>query len=168
MRPPCSRLRPPCARSCARLRQSRRANGGSPHPGRVLCWLHITFGSDEQRVLQTRARSNGYSTTVSVEGNRLMNERVYHHCVVQGVRRDAQTSAPRSHTSVHILWCVLKSDEQRVTETGSMNERVYHRCVVQGVRRDAQTSAPRSHTSVHILWCVLKSDEQRVTETGSE
>ena len=50
-----------------------------------------------------------------------MNERVSHHRVVPlpGVRRDAQTSASRSHTSVHTLWCVLKSDEQRVTETSS-------------------------------------------------
>ena len=71
------------------------------------------------RELQTRARSNSYSTTVSAEGNRLMSERVPHHRVVPGVRRDAQTSASRSHTSVHTLWCVLKSDEQRVTETSS-------------------------------------------------
>ena len=48
-----------------------------------------------------------------------MNERVSHHRVVPGVRRDAQTSASRSHTSVHTLWCVLESDEQRVTETSS-------------------------------------------------
>ena len=34
---------------------------------------------------------NGYSTTVSAEGNRLMNERASHHRVVPGVRRDAQT-----------------------------------------------------------------------------
>ena len=56
------------------------------------------------RELQRRARSNGSSTTVSAEGNRLMNERVSHHRVVPGVRRDAQTSAFRSHTSsVHTL-----------------------------------------------------------------
>ena len=34
---------------------------------------------------------NGYSTTVSAEGNRLMNERASYHRVVLGVRRDAQT-----------------------------------------------------------------------------
>ena len=34
---------------------------------------------------------NGYSTTVSAEGSRLMNERASHHRVVPGVRRDAQT-----------------------------------------------------------------------------
>ena len=39
--------------------------------------------------------SNGYSTTVSAEGNRLVNERVHHHRVVQGVLRDAQTQANR-------------------------------------------------------------------------
>ena len=41
------------------------------------------------RELQRRARSNGYSTTVSAEGNHLMNERVSHHRVVSGVPRDA-------------------------------------------------------------------------------
>jgi hypothetical protein len=69
------------------------------------------------RELQTRARSNGYSTTGSAEGNRLMNERVSHHRVVPGVRREAQTSAPRSHEIVQTLVCVIESDEQRVTET---------------------------------------------------
>ena len=71
------------------------------------------------RELQTRARSNGYSCMVSAEGNRLMNERVPHHRVVSGVLRDTQTSASRSHTSVQTLGCVLGSDEQRVTDTGS-------------------------------------------------
>ena len=56
---------------------------------------------------------NGYSFTGSAEGNRLMNEWVSHHRVVPGVRRDAQTSASRSDTNVHTLWCVLESDEQR-------------------------------------------------------
>ena len=71
------------------------------------------------RELQRRARSNGYSVTVSAEGNRLMNERVSHHRVASGVHRDAQTSASRSHKSVQTLWCVLELDEQRVTETSS-------------------------------------------------
>ena len=47
------------------------------------------------RELQRRARSNGYSTTVSAEGNRLMNELVPHHRAVPGVPRDTQTSASR-------------------------------------------------------------------------
>ena len=61
-------------------------------------WSHTsvqTLGvcSDRMnRELQTWARSNGYSRMVSVEGNRLMNERVSHHRVVSGVLRDAQTS----------------------------------------------------------------------------
>ena len=50
---------------------------------------------------------NGYSTTVSAEGNRLMNERVSHHRVVSGVRMDAQTPASWSHTRVKTLACVL-------------------------------------------------------------
>jgi hypothetical protein len=33
-------------------------------------------------------------------GERLMNERATHHRVVPGLRRDAQTSASRSHASV--------------------------------------------------------------------
>ena len=49
----------------------------------------------EQRVTDTRARSNGYSTTVSAEGNRLMSELVSHHRAVSGVPRDTQTSACR-------------------------------------------------------------------------
>ena len=84
--------------------------------------LVCVIGSDEQSAesyTDTRARSNGYSTTVSAEGNRLMNERVSHHRVVSGVLRDAQTSAYRSHKRVQTLWCVLESDEQRVTETSS-------------------------------------------------
>ena len=56
---------------------------------------------------------------MSAEGNRLMNERVSHHRVVSGVPRDAQTPAFWSHTSVQTLVCVLRSDEQRVTDTGS-------------------------------------------------
>ena len=36
-----------------------------------------------------------YSITLSAEGNRLMNERGFHHRVVQGVLRDAQTQANR-------------------------------------------------------------------------
>ena len=71
------------------------------------------------RELQTRARSNGYSTTGSAEGNRLMNERVSHHRVVPDVPRDTQTSACRSHESVQTLVCVIGSDEQRVTDTSS-------------------------------------------------
>jgi hypothetical protein len=62
------------------------------------------------RELQRRARSNGDSTTVSAEGNRLMNERVPHHWVVSGVPRDAQTPASRSHQSVQTLGCVSDSD----------------------------------------------------------
>ena len=77
------------------------------------------YSARVNREFQRRARSNGYSATVSAEGNHLMNERVSHHRVVPGVCRDVQTSASRSHTSVHTLWCVLKSDEQRVTETSS-------------------------------------------------
>ena len=45
----------------------------------------------------------------------MMNERVSHHRVASGVRRDAQASASRSHTSVQTLWCVLELDELRVT-----------------------------------------------------
>ena len=56
---------------------------------------------------------------VSAEGNRLMNERVSHHRVVSGVPRDAQTPAFWAHTSVQTLVCVLRSDEQRVTDTDS-------------------------------------------------
>ena len=56
---------------------------------------------------------------VSAESHGLVNERVSHHRVVLGVLRDAQTTASRSHNSVQTLWCVLKSDEQRVTETSS-------------------------------------------------
>ena len=71
------------------------------------------------RELQRRARSNGYSTTVSAEGNRLMNKLVPHHRAVSGVPRDTQTSACRSHESVQTLVCVIGSDEQRVTDTSS-------------------------------------------------
>ena len=56
---------------------------------------------------------------MSAEGNRLMNERVPHHRVVLGVPMDAQTPASWSHTRVQTLVCVLRSDEQRVTDTGS-------------------------------------------------
>ena len=56
---------------------------------------------------------------VSAESHGLENERMSHHRVVLGVLRDVQTSASRSHKSVQTLWCVLKSDEQRVTETSS-------------------------------------------------
>ena len=71
--------------------------------------------------LQTRARSNGYSCMVSAEGDHLMNERVPHHLVVSGVLRYTQTPASWLHTSVQTetLGCVLGSDEQRVTDTGS-------------------------------------------------
>ena len=62
------------------------------------------------RELQRRARSNGYSFMVSVEGHGSVNERVPHHRVVSGVVRDAQTSASRSHTRVQTLGCVLGSD----------------------------------------------------------
>ena len=48
-----------------------------------------------------------------------MNERVPHHRVVLGVPMDAQTPASWSHTRVQTLVCVLRSDEQRVTDTGS-------------------------------------------------
>jgi hypothetical protein len=78
---------------CARIRCTRRVRGG--------------------------ARSNGYSVMVLAESHGLVNERMSHHRVESDVLRDAQTSASRSHTSVHILWCVLASDEQRVTETSS-------------------------------------------------
>ena len=81
--------------------------------------LGCVLGSGEQRVTDDELRSNGFSTTVSAEGNRLMNERVDHHRVASGVHRDAQTSASRSHKSVQTLWCVLELDEQRVTETSS-------------------------------------------------
>ena len=48
------------------------------------------------RELQRRARSNGYSTTVSAEGYRLMNELVSHHRAVSDEPRDTQTSACRT------------------------------------------------------------------------
>ena len=68
-------------------------------------------------------RAQTYSLLKSFKKKRylpqLMNERVSHLRIVPSVRRDAQTSASRSHTSVHTLRCVLKSDEQRVTETSS-------------------------------------------------
>ena len=65
--------------------------------------------SDRDDTAQRTAEleSNGYSATVSAEGNRLMNERVPHHRVVSGVLRDTQTPASRSHTSVQTLGCVL-------------------------------------------------------------
>ena len=65
------------------------------------------------------ARSNGYSAMVSAESHGLVIERVSHHRGLLGVLRDAQTLASQSLKSVQTLWCVLKSDEQRVTETSS-------------------------------------------------
>ena len=47
------------------------------------------------------ARSNGYSVTVSAESHGLVIERVFHHRVVLGVLRDAQTPAYRPHTSTY-------------------------------------------------------------------
>ena len=81
--------------------------------------LGCVLGPGERGESQRRARSNGYSTTVSAEGNRLMNELVPHHRVVSGVPRDAQTSASWPHKSVQTLVCVIGSDEQRVTDTSS-------------------------------------------------
>ena len=47
-----------------------------------------------------------------------MNEWASHHRVVPGVRRDAQTSASRSHTSVQTLGCarVARCTSQRTAE----------------------------------------------------
>ena len=100
-----------------------------------------------------------------------MNERASHHRVVQDVRRDAQTSASRSHTSVQTLGCarVAMQHSQRTAELEGngysttvsaegnrlMNERVSHHRVVSGVRMDAQTPASWSHTRVKTLACVL-------------
>ena len=85
-----------------------------------VCRPSDVLGSDDAPdVCRGGARSNGYSAMVSAESHGLENERLSHHRVVLGVLRDAQTSASRSHKSVQTLWCVLKSDEQRVTETSS-------------------------------------------------
>ena len=48
--------------------------------------------------------------TVSAEGHCLVNERMFHHRVVLGMLRDAQTPAHRSHISVQSLGCAARSD----------------------------------------------------------
>ena len=75
---------------------------------------------------------NGYSTTVSAEGNRLMNERASHHRVVPGVRRDAQTSASRSHTSVQTLGCARVAMHQSAHSTSSRVSVIRLRCRLRG------------------------------------
>ena len=55
------------------------------------------------RELQRRARSNGYSVTVSAEEHGSVNELVPHHRVVSGVVMDAQTSVFESRTRVQKL-----------------------------------------------------------------
>ena len=76
-----------CAYGCSDIGVSNNVQACSPSD---VCSARMN------RELQRRARSNSYSTTVSAEGNRLMNERVSHHRVVSDVRRDAQASASRT------------------------------------------------------------------------
>ena len=115
------------------------------------------------------AWSNGYSVTVSAEGHCLVNERMFHHRVVLGVLRDAQTPAHRPHISVQTLGCAARSDTPdlqtvlggarsngysvtvSVEGHGLANERVSYHRVVLGVLRDAQTYELQSCTRVHNL-----------------
>ena len=115
------------------------------------------------------AWSNGYSVTVSAEGHCLVNERMFHHRVVLGVLRDAQTPAHRPHISVQTLGCAARSDTPDLQTVlggarsngysvtvsaeghGLANERVSYHRVVLGVLRDAQTYELQSRTRVQNL-----------------
>ena len=121
--------------------------------------------------MKRSSRSNGYSVTVSAEGHCLVNERMFHHRVVLGVLRDAQTPAHRPHISVQTLGCAARSDTPDLqTVLGGArsygysvtvsveghglandNERVSYHRVVLGVLRDAQTYELQSRTRAQNL-----------------
>ena len=88
---------------------------------------------------------------------------MFHHRVVLGVLRDAQTPAHRPHISVQTLGCAARSDTPDLqTVLGGARSNGYSVTVsveghglanerVLGVLRDAQTYELQSCTRVHNL-----------------